>query len=211
VDLKLWLLYLVTELLLIITPGPAVLLVSAQGLKYGARQSWFGALGVSGGNILYFILSAFGLGALILASGDLFEYLKAAGALYLIISGLVMLRNAGRDSKRAGSLKAAQGNFRSFLQGFVIQAANPKAIVFFIALLPQFITPERDLAIQLVILGITTVVLETSILSCYGWLASKGKRLAEQNRPFRKWQNIFTGTVLIGLGINLLLLESPSE
>src|SRR6476661_3973002 len=93
-DLKIWFAYLATDILISLTPGPAVILVSTQGLKYGAKPSYFGSFGISSAELIYFILSAFGLSTVILNAGHLFEYIKIAGALYLLWLGAGMLYNS---------------------------------------------------------------------------------------------------------------------
>lgn len=206
--LKIWILYLITEFLLSLTPGPAVMLVSTQGFKYGAKPSYYGSLGISTGNILYFILSALGLGALILAAGNLFMYIKIAGALYLIGSGFMMIYNSfKRLPVENTDTVASQDNLKSYIQGFITQAANPKAIIFFVALIPQFVDQTKNIILQFSIMAITTLIVETSILFFYGWFAAKGKSMIKEKSPGFKWRDLIAGSVLIGLGINLLLIK----
>ena len=207
-ELKTWFLYLITEFLLEIIPGPAVLLVSTQGLKYGYKPSCFGSFGISTGNILYFILCAFGLSAIILVTGNLFEYIKAAGAIYLIVTGLNMIYTSyKKPSIDQVNEIMSQNHYKFFIQGFITQVANPKAIIFFVALLPQFIDTTKNVFIQFTILGLTTIIMETFILMFYGWLASEGQKITGQNTRFRKWQDRISGIVLVGLGINLFLMK----
>ncbi len=200
--------YLVSDLLLSVTPGPAVMLVSTQGLKYGARASYFGSIGISSGNIIYFILSAFGLGALVLAAGNLFAFIKIAGAIYLVWTGAVMFFNSFRNKPNTmAGVELRQNRSESFVQGFITQAANPKAIIFFVAFLPQFIDAGKNIPLQFLIMALTTVISETSILMCYGWLASRGKKVTQQSRRFTQWQDRIAGSVLIGLGVNLFFMK----
>jgi homoserine/homoserine lactone efflux protein len=207
-ELKIWLIYLITEFLLSITPGPAVMLVSAQGFKYGARPSYFGSLGISSGNLMYFILSSLGLGAIILSAGNLFKYIKIGGAIYLIGCGLLMIYNSFKDHPVIDNrIEQYQNNFKSYLQGFVTQASNPKAIIFFVALLPQFINQSKNVTIQFTILALTTIIMETIILMFYGWIAAKGKKMIGQNSKISKWKDRFAGSILIGLGINLIFIK----
>jgi homoserine/homoserine lactone efflux protein len=207
-ELKVWFIYLLTEFLLSITPGPAVMLVSTQGFKYGAKPSYFGSLGISSGNLMYFILSAFGLGALILTAGNLFMYVKFGGAIYLIWCGVAMIYKSFKSIPVIDSeIKINQNNLKSFIQGFMTQAGNPKAIIFFVALLPQFIDQTKNVTIQFTILALTTIIMETFILMFYGWIAANGKRIIGQSSTIAKWQDRIAGFVLIGLGINLLFIK----
>ena len=208
-DIKTWLIFLVTSFILALAPGPAVLCVSAQGMKYGPKSSYFGALGISSGNLMYFILSAAGLSALILEAGNLFFYIKLCGALYLIYTGGMIIYKSFKKSHAENiHIEAEQSNIKSFVQAFITQAANPKAILFFVALLPQFVNTKGNIFVQFSILAITTIFPETFILMGYGWLAAKSKKLAGKNSKFRKIQDRISGTILVSLGINLLFMES---
>ncbi len=147
---------------------------------------------------MYFILSAFGLGALILTAGNLFLYVKFGGAIYLIWCGVLMIYKSFKSIPIMDSeIKINQNNLKSFIWGFITQAANPKAIIFFVALLPQFIDQTKNITIQFTILALTTIIMETFILMFYGWIAANGKRMIGQNNAITKWQDRIAGFVLI--------------
>jgi threonine/homoserine/homoserine lactone efflux protein len=166
------LLFAATELLLSMTPGPAVLLVVSQGMRRGFRSSRRGAAGILTGNAIYFALSAAGLGALLVASKRVFDVLQIAGAAYLVLLGLKMLVWPNRQADESTSLPGDSG---SFMQGLLTQLANPKAIVFFTALLPQFVDPTQPMTMQFVILGVISIVLELPVLLLYGFAADRGR------------------------------------
>ena len=211
-EFKIWFAYLATDLLLSLTPGPAVILVSTQGLKYGARPSYFGSFGISSAELIYFILSAFGLGTLILNAGHLFEYIKIAGALYLLwLGGGMLYHSFKKGAVISCKIEHTQDNIDSFIQGFVTQVANPNAIIFFVALLPQFVDPSRSIVFQFIVYGLTTLIMETLILMLYGWLGSRGKKLAGQNRAIKKWQDRISGLALIGICINLFFIKRSAS
>jgi threonine/homoserine/homoserine lactone efflux protein len=199
---EVWLLFLVTETSLCFVPGPAVLLVLSQALARGAGASVAGNLGILSANGLYFILSATGLGAVILASYELFFLVKWVGAAYLIWIGVAAFR--GRSSALSvGPAADGAGQFgRLFANGFILQAANPKAILFFAALLPQFIDPTGDIVLQVAILGVTSVVVEFIVLLGYGLVAGRASRIAAEPR-FAAVTDRIAGSLLIvaGLGI----------
>jgi len=208
-DLQTLVLFLITEFLLVISPGPAVLLISSQGLKYGVKASCFGSLGITSGNAIYFALSALGLGTLIMTAGNLFEVIKMVGAVYLILTGIMMIyKTFKKHDGRPVPQDFSQNHFRSFLQGFMTQAANPKAIIFFVALLPQFIDTSENVFLQLLILGLTSIIMEFFILVFYGWIGARGRNLVERNQTFSEWQGRISGTVLIGIGINLFFIKA---
>ena len=148
---EIWLLFAVTETVLCFTPGPAVLLVLSQGLARGTSSSVWANLGILAGNAMYFVLSATSLGALLLASYEVFSLVRWAGAAYLVWLGVTTFRGRSSVLTVAPAEIAALTRGRIFLNGFVLQAANPKALVFFTALLPQFIDPRGGVAVQVAI------------------------------------------------------------
>jgi homoserine/homoserine lactone efflux protein len=199
------LLFAGTEFVLSLTPGPAVLLVMSQGLRAGARASFLGTLGIIAGNAVYFTVSALGLGALIMTSAVLFGAIKWAGAAYLIYLGVKLVRESRYATCQVPS-EMVVSRHRLFRQGLLTQLANPKAIVYFTALLPQFIDPESGLALQLVVLGATSVLIEFPILVGYGVLAHHGGHLLRHGRAAR-WIDRLAGTLLIGAGIKLAFVR----
>jgi len=191
-------LFAATELLLCLIPGPAVLLVISQAMRLGRRSSLRGAIGILTGNTIYFALSAAGLGALLIASRQVFEVLRWAGAAYLILVGVKMI--VTRGGAMEGPVEA-QAGVRSFAQGLFTQLANPKAIVFFTALLPQFIDPRAGrLALQFVVLGAISVGIELPVLIMYGWLADRGREL--YGRHGKIFERV-AGGLLVAAGLKL--------
>lgn len=196
------LLFAATELLLSMTPGPAVLLVISQGIRRGYASSQRGAAGILAGNAIYFALSAMGLGALLIASKRVFDVLQILGAAYLILIGLRMLI---RPAKLEEQSVQEVGSSGSFLQGLLTQLSNPKAIVFFTALLPQFIDPARPIAMQLLILGVISIVVELPVLLLYGYAADRGRaRYGKHARLFER----LAGACLLGAGAKLASMRT---
>ena len=150
--LQTWLLFCATETVLCFTPGPAVLLVISMALARGGVAG-LRATGILFTNAFYFILSATGVGAIILASWKLFFLIKWIGAAYLIWLGLQMILS--RSDRLGHHPRVETGGRRSpFAHGVVTQGANPKALVFFTALLPQFVNPASAVIPQIAILGV---------------------------------------------------------
>ncbi|HWK45871.1 MAG TPA: LysE family translocator [Stellaceae bacterium] len=205
-----WGLFCLTEAVLCLTPGPAVLLVVSQGVRRGTGASISANIGILSGNLVYFLLSATGLGAVLLASYDLFFAIKWIGAAYLVWLGLGAL--FGKSSAlampadRGTAEPASTGVGRMIGNGAVLQLTNPKALVFFTALLPQFVDPAGSIAGQIAILAATSVVIEFVILAGYGLLAGRATRLAR--RPgFARITNWMAGSLLISAGVGMATLR----
>jgi len=190
-----WLLFALTEVALCLSPGPAVLLVVSRALALGTRASIWSNLGILAGNAMYFALTAAGLGVVLLASHELFTIVEWTGAAYLIWLGIAALRGRGRHAPAA---VPAPG--RAFASGFVLQAANPKALVFFAALLPQFIDPTGPIGAQVALLGITSMVIEFLVLLGYGLLAARMGMLSARPR-FARLADRVAGALLIAAGV----------
>jgi threonine/homoserine/homoserine lactone efflux protein len=203
------LLFAMTEFLLSLSPGPAVLLVVSQGIRSGARASLLGTAGILIANIFYFGISALGLGAILLTSEILFIIIKWSGALYLIYLGAKMIRDTWLIKPETRDIKPLPSRRRLFRQGLVTQLANPKAIIFFTALLPQFIDAQGAPAYQFLILGIVSVMVEFPILVMYGWLAAKGGNWLKHSKYF-KWLDRVAGAFLIGAGAKLAFTEQAA-
>ena len=198
VSWELWLAFVATEGLLCVTPGPAVLMVIAQGLRCGVPAGLSATLGILCGNTFYFALSATSLGALIAASYEMFLVVKWVGAAYLIWLGIAMFR--GRSSPMSANPPQKLPQLRVFANGVALQLANPKALLFFVALLPQFIEPGQPIMPQIVILGVTSVVLEFLALLAYSIAASRC-RVAVARSQFARLTDRIAGSCLIGAGL----------
>lgn len=199
-----WWLFLATETALSVSPGPAVLLVVSQGLRHGGRRSVFSSCGILSANAVYFAVSAAGLGAVILASYDLFSLIRWAGAAYLVWLGLRAIVGTHSPFRPIadGSPARVESNGRLFTNGFLLQAANPKALMFFAAILPQFVTPAQPMAMQFALLGVTSIVAEFFVLLGYGMLAGRAAAVARQPR-FAKAADRVAGALLLGAAAGL--------
>jgi homoserine/homoserine lactone efflux protein len=173
---KTWLLFLLMETALSLSPGPAVFYTVSQGVRGALRRTLPAAAGILTANGIYFALSATSLGALIAASARFFIIAKWVGAAYLIYLGIRALRSA--NSMHAVALdrttKEKERSLRGvYLGALTLQLANPKALLFFLALLPQFIDPAIPVVPQMLILAATSMLPEFCILTGYGWLAHR--------------------------------------
>lgn len=203
---QIWLVFMMTEFLLSLSPGPAVLLVLSHGLRRGAQASRQAALGILFTNACYFTLSAMGLGALLLASGKVFTAVKWLGALYLIYLGLKMIFHADHLVGEASTEHSHTKMKSAFWQGVALQAGNPKAILFFVALLPQFIVPQQPVLPQFALLGISSIVMELGILFTYGHLAERASVIFTTPRA-RILQERISGSFLIAAAVGIAVIR----
>ena len=143
------LLFALATLLLTASPGPGVLYVTARSIAQGRRAGFASMFGIESGELIWLAATATGLAALLAASAAALNVLRFAGAAYLIYLGIQRWRNAEEvvapSRERLG---------RIFAQGLVTQLVNPKVAVFFIAFLPQFLSPNEPIAPQVLVLGV---------------------------------------------------------
>jgi len=200
-NLETWLLFALTEAVLCSISGPAVLLVASTGLTHGFGAGIRAGLGVLAANLVYFLLSATSLGAVLVTSHALFLAVKWAGAVYLLWLGLSMMRTPAGLRRRPRDARVS-GKRNKFLHGLVTQAANPKALIFFTALLPQFVDAGRPLAPQITILAATSVSIEFVILTAYAGLAGRAGKMVGRGR-FETVVNRVGGGAVIAAGVGL--------
>jgi homoserine/homoserine lactone efflux protein len=200
VTVETWLAFCLTETVLCLTPGPAVLFVVSVALARGAPPGVAASFGILAGNAFYFVLSATGVAAVIVASNEVFALLKWAGAVYLVWLGMRMLL-----TKRTSIEVEPQPVHRAFTRGFLVQAANPKALVFFIALLPQFMDARGDIAHQVLILGVSSVAIELVVLLLYVGAAVKARTIAAEKlaAPLER----IGGAFLVAAGARLAFIK----
>jgi len=200
---ELYLAYLLACIVIIIVPGPTVTLIIANSLSHGMRAGLLNVAGTQLGIALMIALVGFGLASLIEALGWWFGIVRLAGAAYLIWLGIKLLRATGGlgDAQRA---PAPRGGF--FLQGFLVAISNPKTLVFFGAFLPQFIDPAGDYFEQLLIMGVTAVVVAAISDGLYAVLIGGAGRKISRRQV--KWLSRASGGVLVGGGVWLALTKT---
>lgn len=196
-----WALFCLTETLLCLNPGPAVLLVVSLSLTRGLAHGFAASLGVLTANTLYFAVSATGLAALLNLSSQGFRALRWAGAAYLIGFGARMILRSLRARPEPGSATPPRARGRSFGQGFVVQASNPTLLVYFTAILPQFVNPSAPVARQVGILAVSSMAIELVVLSGYAALSHRAGRFAAPRS--RLLLERFAGVLLIAAGAGL--------
>lgn len=198
-----WLLFAAADTVLSLTPGPAVLVVVSLALARGGRAGIRASLGILTANALYFAISATGIGTLLLASWNLFFAVKWLGAAYLVWLGVGMLR--GRRSETARAELPAGAGFR---HGFLVNASNPKLLVYFMAILPQFIEPGSTwpVSLQVGVLGATSMSIELLVLAGYAGLAARSRRYLRTPRALG-WVQRAGGALLIAAAARVAALR----
>jgi homoserine/homoserine lactone efflux protein len=204
--LELWLAYVVLCFLFAATPGPAVLLTAGQAISRGFGAGFAVIVGTQLGNLVYFVISAAGLGAILIASETAFTVVKYAGAGYLIWLGLRTISHAKRALEPGPPARVPVWQ-HPFVQGLVNQLANPKSILFWGALFPQFVDYRAgNVVVQFAILAATGVVADIIILSGYAAAAARGARFLAAG-PAAVWRERVSGAALVIVGGALSLVR----
>jgi len=200
-SLKLWFAYALILFLFSITPGPAVILASSRGAARGFSSGMAVVVGIMLGNMVYMGLSAVGLGAILLRSETLFLAIKYVGAAYLIFIGLRTLRDAWRSEPHSELPKIWS---HPIWQGISNQLANPKAILYYTAILPQFVDYQSASFVWTVLLlAATEWLVEVPVLAAYVALAANARRIAF-GRP-SKVPQVASGLALVGVGASVAI------
>ena len=165
-----WIAFVLTSVVLLIIPGPTILLVIGDALAHPGRSAYATVAGVACGDLTAFTLSMAGLGAVLAASATLFTALKWVGAAYLVYLGVQALRSASQARSLDVTSQSGSGSQR-FAKAWLVTALNPKSIVFFVAFVPQFIDAKLAFWPQAVVLIPTFVVLATANAMVYALLA----------------------------------------
>jgi threonine/homoserine/homoserine lactone efflux protein len=202
-EFQIWLYYLLAILVLTATPGPSTLMCLSKSVSYGFRASVFSALGSLTAILIILTLSFTSLGIIIASSELIFNIVKYIGAIYLIYLGYKAFTSKEDSYILNKDLRNSKVSYRSsYISGFIVGASNPKAIIFFTALFPQFINTNESLLTQYIIFASTFAILELSFLLIYAYLGVKSSNwLSQKGRA--KIFNKLTGSVFIGAGLFL--------
>ena len=193
-------LFAVAALVLLLTPGPAVLYIVTRSIDQGWRAGLVSVLGVHVGTLAHIFAAAAGLSALLAASATAFGVVKYLGAVYLIYIGVRRLRD--RESRIIQEGGAPTRLRRAFVDGVVVNVLNPKTGLFFLAFLPQFVTEARGhVGEQIVALGVVFVLLGAVTDSLYALTAGSAARWLRGQPRFLAGERWVTGGLYISLGL----------
>ncbi len=200
-SIEVWSAYVVTVLALMSTPGPSHLLMLSNSMASGFRPSIATAAGDLSANVLQMLAAGLGLATVLTASRHGFVVVKWAGVAYLAWLGMQQIRRPFASQGELLEAPPVSSRRKLWLQGFVTSAANPKAVVFFAALFPQFLSKELAFWPQMLILGATYIAIDATFLLTYGasadWLASRLKGST------RRWLDRLAGSCLLGAAVLL--------
>jgi len=198
-SIEIWLAFTLAATIILVIPGPTIILVISQAVTHGRRAVVPLAVGVMCGDFTAMTLSLLGLGAILAASAALFVTLKWVGALYLIYLGIRLW--CARPHPAGLGVGPGRLNNRSlFKRAYIVTALNPKAIAFFVAFMPQFINHREPTLNQFFVLGATFLVLGTLNAALYAFFAGQLRDLLLKSRIARWFQRLGAGA-LIGAGI----------
>ncbi|MGP1395202.1 MAG: LysE family translocator [Inquilinaceae bacterium] len=212
IDAHLFQLYLIAAVVLVLIPGPDSLLVLSRSLFDGRRAGWITASGTVTGNVLHAALAAVGVSALIAASPWFFDALRVAGVSYLAWLGARSLHGAVRAWRRGGALAVTaptpRSHRRAFTHAFTTNLLNPKVILFYLAFVPQFVTPATgSVATQTFLLGMVLAFMGLAYHLILAAAAAGAARWLVGNRAFRVALDGVAGLLFLGFAVRLFLTE----
>lgn len=185
-------------------PGPAILLTFSRSISSGRKIGVFTALGIATGDLVHTVLVVVGLSAVVATSPALFWTIKTIGAAYLIFIGVKMVFSASEQRLHKTAM-AALSPKRAYLQAVVIEVLNPKTALFFLSLLPQFVSHDlSNVSGQLFALGVIFVLLSFLSGCLYVWGAGSLMNLLKTNPVVNLWKERVAGSIFAGLGAHLL-------
>ncbi|WCN08842.1 LysE family translocator [Marinomonas mediterranea] len=206
-----FLLYAVVAFFYVISPGPAVFLALYNGAVNGLKVVMSSALGNILGLLVLSSCSISGLSALLLASATLFTIVKVVGASYLIYLGIKQIWATFKGAQKVSYQKEDSGKtlFSYFKEGFFVAVTNPKPILFFVALFPQFLNTNASLAPQFAIMTSLFMAYSFISLTIYGALANRAKHFLSRGNNI-SWFHRLSGGIFVGLGASLLQVKATS-
>src|SRR6202043_2535301 len=196
-SIQVYLAFVAACIALALIPGPVVTLVIANGLRHGTRAALTNILGVQAGLAIVIGIVAIGLTSLMATMGYWFDWVRFAGAAYLVWLGIKLIRSPVEGVSVDTPPPPPRGGF--FLQGFVVLLSNPKVMVFFGAFIPQFVDMSKDHVSQVALLGVTFMVIAGMTDAVYALLAGRARHFFSARRT--RLLSRVSGGFMIGGGI----------
>ena len=197
--------FLLAAILLTASPGPDNLMVLGLGMSKGRKEGMVFGLGCALGCLSHTFLAVIGVSAIIAASPTAFTALRIGGGLYLVWLGIGALRSTGGQAA-ASAQAPAQSLKNLFVKGLLANAINPKVVLFFLSLLPQFVIASNgNVPGQMLALGVTFTVQAAILFGLLGYFAGAVGAWLERKPGAGKWLDRIAGTVFIALGLKLIV------
>lgn len=198
--------FLITCLIVVLIPGTGVIFTVSTGLTAGKRASVFAALGCTAGILPHLLASVLGLSALLHTSALAFEVLKYAGVAYLLYLAYATWRD--RSAFAMNDAPAVATACSLMLRGFLLNILNPKLTIFFLAFLPQFVTPGSTApAVQMLVLSAVFMAMTFAVFVIYGLLANGFRRAVIESPRVQNWLRRSFAAAFAGLGLNLAFAQ----
>ena len=192
-----WLAFFLASWIISLSPGAGAIASMSSGLQYGFWRGYWNAIGLQIGLAMQIAVVAGGLGAILAASSTAFYAIKWFGVAYLVYLAIKQWRALPMDMTDDAAVRPVGKPMAMVFRGFLVNASNPKALVFMLAVLPQFVNPQAPLLIQYLILGATMISVDMIVMAGYTGLASKVLRLLrtpkQQKRMNRTFAGLFVG------------------
>lgn len=197
--------FLGVSILLVVSPGPDMAVVTKNALAHGRRGVILTTSGIALALVIWVSATAVGLSAVLRTSGELLFVLKIAGAIYLAYLGIrTLLESRMRPGELLTGTPPAAPAHAVFRQGFLSAISNPKLGVFFVTFLPQFVLPGQQVLTRLLELGVIFALMGWVWLNAYGLFVTRLRDVITAPRV-RQWMQRVTGVVLLGFGARLAL------
>ncbi|WP_209326257.1 LysE family translocator [Brevibacterium renqingii] len=210
-DMQALVAFAVMSFVLIVVPGPSVLFVIGRSLALGRRGGLLSVLGNELGGLPLVLLVSVGLGAVVAQSAMVFLVVKLLGAGYLVYLGVQAIRHRRVDTGAMTASRQGASSWSVLREGFIIGVTNPKTIVFFVAVLPQFVSPESGpVAVQMAILGLVFTAIAFACDACWALVASAARQWFATSPRRLSTMRATGGGMLVGMGATLALAPAKS-
>ena len=214
-ELHTWTAFVLASMLIAVSPGSGAVLSMSHGLTYGVKRSQATIVGLELGLVVILLIAGAGVGSLLVASEVAFNAVKISGALYLIYVGWAQwtakthVEPTSKTESELSIKPIAAGPLswrKRCAMGFLTNVTNPKGIVFMVAVLPQFISPNQPLWLQLLVMSVTMISVDTLVMSGYAYAASALQHLFRDTKALRIQNRVFGG-ILMAVGTGLFFVK----
>ncbi|PLP88984.1 threonine transporter RhtB [Pseudomonas sp. FFUP_PS_473] len=208
-SLETWLAFFVACWVISLSPGAGAIASMSCGLQYGFWRGYWNALGLQLGLIMQIAIIAAGVGAVLAASATAFQFIKWFGVCYLVYLAVKQWRALPADLSDNAAVRPIGKPLSLVFRGFLVNISNPKALVFMLAVLPQFINPHLDLLPQYLIITATMVAVDLLVMAGYTGLAARVLRLLRTPKQQRRMNRTFAGLFVGAAALLATLRRAP--